>query len=227
MPIDARPDEVAVTGPVSGRGIRPVVAASVAVLACLTLVIGLVVGAALGSAHSRAVPAESSVDAGFARDMQVHHNQAVQMAMIVREGTRDPDVSSVALDIALSQQHQSGQMYAWLEQWGLPQRSALPVMSWMPGHDHGGTATAGRMPGMATQAQLNALDAATGIEAERLFLALMIDHHVAGVDMAVAAATRAQEEPVRHLAQAMATAQQAEIALLEELLSERGGRPSA
>jgi uncharacterized protein (DUF305 family) len=216
----------AVPGPEGSRRLRPVVAASVAVLACLTLVLGLVVGARLGSSHSRAAPSESSVDAGFARDMQAHHSQAVQMAMIIRDGTDDPDVSRVALDIALSQQHQSGQMYAWLEHWGLPQRSALPVMSWMPGHDHGATTATSLMPGMATQAQVNALDAATGLEAERLFLTLMIEHHIAGVDMAVAAANGAGEEPVRHLAQAMVAAQKSEIALLEKLLSERGGRPS-
>lgn len=194
---------------------------TVAVLVGLALVTGLLIGSRLGSSAARAAPVEGSVDVGFARDMQAHHNQAVQLSTLVRAATDDPEIDGIALDIALTQQQQSGQMYAWLEQWGLPQRSSSAPMAWM-GHDH--ATGAGPMPGMATQAQVNALAAARGVAAERLFLSLMIDHHVAGVDMAAYAAGRAKEEPVRRLAGAMVAAQQSEISLLERLLGERGGR---
>ena len=73
-------------------------------------------------------PDAGSADAGFARDMQVHHNQAVEMSMIVRDNTEDETLRSIAYDIALTQQQQAGQMYAWLEEWGLPQSDPQPRM---------------------------------------------------------------------------------------------------
>lgn len=169
--------------------------------------------------------AVGAVDSGFARDMQVHHLQAVEMATLVREATDDPDVRSLALDIQLTQQHQAGQMYGWLESWGLPQRSGAAAMVWMTPGDHGHTPPAttddGLMPGMATRAQLTALAEADGLDAERLFLTLMIDHHRAGVDMAEYAAERAGEPAVRDLAAAIARAQEAEVAVLAAMLDER------
>ncbi len=211
---------------------RPVVIATVGVLLALGVVAGLLVGARLGGAPARKAPTEASVDVGFARDMQAHHDQAVQMATLVRKGTADPEIGSIALDIALTQQHQSGQMYAWLEQWGHPQRSAAPAMSWMKGHDHSSDsgpseqtgATGGRMPGMASRADLTALEAARDTEAERLFLRLMIEHHEAGVQMAAYAGDHAREPAVRRLARSMAEAQQAEITVLQNLLEVRERR---
>lgn len=78
-----------------------------------------------------ATPRDDSAEAGFARDMQTHHAQAVQMSMMVRERTSDPDIRSLAYDIALTQQHQIGQMYDWLVQWDLPQTGSQDPMAWM------------------------------------------------------------------------------------------------
>ena len=88
----------------------------------ITLLVGIFVVAAAGTflALQKQAPAEGSAEAGFARDMQSHHAQAVEMALIVREKSTDPVLRSVAYDIATSQQQQSGQMYAWLEMWQLP-----------------------------------------------------------------------------------------------------------
>jgi len=63
-------------------------------------------------------PSEASADAGFARDMQVHHTQAVEMSMLVLERSSDPNIRSIAYDMALTQQQQNGQMFAWLREWG-------------------------------------------------------------------------------------------------------------
>ncbi|MEV4010737.1 DUF305 domain-containing protein [Nonomuraea angiospora] len=60
-------------------------------------------------------PADASVEAGFARDMQAHHAQAVQMTLIVRDRISDREVRTLAYDIATTQQQQIGQMYAWLQ----------------------------------------------------------------------------------------------------------------
>ena len=106
----------------------------------IVLVAALVAGAmVLGSVLARPdVPAADSVDAGFSRDMRAHHSQAVQMSFLVRERTNDADVDQLALDILLTQQQQVGQMYAWLEDWGLSQSSSEDRMAWMSDASMGG-----------------------------------------------------------------------------------------
>lgn len=203
------------SGPTSrGAGLRrPVGVAVAVVLTGLVVALAMLAGWGLGSADD-AVPDGSSVDAGFARDMQVHHHQAVDMAVLMRDRTDDETLRTIALDIILTQQQQAGQMYGWLEQWGLPQTSTEPVMEWM---GMGGMP----MTGLASDADMQRLREADGVEAERLFLELMIAHHLGGVHMAEYAEANATQPVVRDLAEAMATAQTAEIDALEDLLAQR------
>jgi uncharacterized protein (DUF305 family) len=193
-----------------------------------------------------ATPSDTSVEAGFSRDMQQHHDQAVQMAMIIRDETDDPDVRQLAYDIATSQAQQSGQMYAWLNLWGLPQASSQPTMTWMlqptldgsdDGHAHGGESSPGSsaaatdaatamvpgepMPGMATTDELARLDELEGVEAERLFLELMIAHHTGGVEMAEAVEARTTNPLVLALAKSVVFAQSGEIEYMQDLLDAR------
>ena len=73
--------------------------------------------------------------------------------------------------------------------WTRPARR--PPMAWVGGeHAAAHAGPDGSMPGMATPAQLAELKAATGVEAERIFLRLMIAHHTGGVAMAQAAVAR-------------------------------------
>ncbi|MFC5382541.1 DUF305 domain-containing protein [Aquipuribacter nitratireducens] len=221
---------------------RPAATALALVGGSLLVVVGLLVGVALAGSAS-AAPAEDSVDAGFARDMQVHHGQAVEMSVLVRERSDDAELRQLALDIELTQQNQQGRMAGWLSSWGLPQSSTLPVMGWMSGPfagdgEHTGMAgmdtATGRTDaegagnpmtamGMATPDQMAALRASDGVEAERLFLQLMIDHHSGGVAMADVAAEEASQSYVRDLAQSMVDAQSAELTVLQDMLDERGG----
>ncbi|MBM7503474.1 DUF305 domain-containing protein [Agromyces aurantiacus] len=183
-------------------------------------------------------PTDASVEAGFARDMQVHHHQGVELAMIVRDATDDPDVRLLAYDIATTQAQQAGQMYGWLAEWGLPQFGSEPSMAWMTGpaeggggHDgHGagvgeadasGHAPGEPMPGLATPAQVEELRSLDGVEAERRFLELMIAHHAGAVEMAEAALDRSDYPVVVSLAESIVSSQQSEIALMEDMLAER------
>lgn len=204
-----------------------------AAIAVVLLALAGFAGYQLGAA-SAGPPADDSADAGFARDMQTHHNQAVQMSMIIRDKTTDPTLRTLAYDIATSQQQQSGQMFGWLVQWGLPQTASEPPMQWMSssaehGTSHSSTADPAdaaepgtmAMPGLASAAEMRALEQATSTEAERQFLTLMIRHHEGGVDMAEAAIELAERREVQGLAQAIVTAQSAEITLLKKLLEER------
>lgn len=223
--------------PRASRG-RTVIAAVVA-----AVVIGIAAFSAGWLAAPRiATPSDTSVEAGFARDMQQHHDQAVQMAMIIRQQSDDPEVSSLAYDIATSQAQQSGQMYGWLNLWQLPQASSQPTMTWMlqptldgsDEHAHGsdGTMTdsvtgaemapGDPMPGMATSDDIARLSTLTGVEAETLFLQLMIAHHKGGVEMAEAVIARTTNPVVLALANAIVFAQNGEIQYMEELLAARG-----
>ncbi len=170
---------------------RMVLAGAVVLLLAVGLV-ALMVGrpsSASSSARAAQSAAEGSADAGFARDMAIHHQQAVEMSFIVRDRTEDEDVRRLAYDIINTQANQRGMMLGWLEQWGLPKSSAEPPMTWM-GHTMKPTGDGSLMPGMATTAELKELKAAEGKAAEVLFLQLMTVHHRAGVDMARAGPRR-------------------------------------
>ena len=167
-------------------------------------------------------PTDFGADAGFARDMQTHHAQAVQMAFLVRDRTDDPEVRTVAFDIITTQQQQAGQMYGWLEQWGLDQTGGHEPMAWVGGEHAAAHANAdGTMPGSATAAQIAELEGATGVEAERIFLRLMIAHHTGGVAMSEAAADQARTPEVKNLARTIAVGQTAEIEQMKRMLAHR------
>ncbi|NEC42248.1 DUF305 domain-containing protein [Streptomyces sp. SID8016] len=177
-----------------------------------------------GGPSSLSAPAEDSVDAGFARDMAIHHQQAVEMSFIVRDRTDDEDVRRLAYDIINTQANQRGMMLGWLEVWGLPKSAAGPPMEWM-GHTVAPTGDGALMPGMATDAELAALTAAKGEKAEVLFLRLMTVHHRAGADMARAAADTARTDAIRDLAAGMVRGQRSEMGLMADMLEERGAKP--
>jgi uncharacterized protein (DUF305 family) len=210
------------------------------------LIVGMILGAtvlgatgfAVGfmSAPVIATPGTTSAEAGFSRDMQTHHQQAVEMSMILLDRTEDPEMRLLAEDIATAQQHQAGQMYAWLSVWGVPQAAPEPSMTWMTrptldgaNHDHSGDSgesahvPGGPMPGMATPEQLAELKSLNGVPAEVLYMKLMIAHHLAGVEMAQAILDRSTNRAVTDLAKGMVAVQQSEIDYMNDLLAERTG----
>ena len=207
-------------------------------LVLVAIVVGVLVGRATAPAATQ-TPEESSAEAGFARDMQVHHGQAIEMSLIIRERTDDPEIRLLALDIATGQTQQQGQMFAWLTMWGLPQTSSRPAMEWMSmpalnsdeqGGDHTGMdmtdgsssdALGGAMPGMATPDDLQLLSSLSGVEAERLYLRLMMAHHQGGVELAESVLARSNDPQVRTLAQGMVQQQSKELDYMSELLAAR------
>ena len=165
---------------------------------------------------TKAQPGDGSAEAGFARDMSVHHAQAVEMAEIVRDKTESEEVRLMATDMALTQQGQIGRMQGWLDVWNLPPTGAEPAMSWM-GHP-----TEGRMPGMASPEDIERLRNAPPEEADKMFFRLMIPHHRAAVPMAEAVMEETDRPEVENLAGAIAASQKGEIEVMKEMLEERG-----
>ncbi len=154
--------------------------------------------------------------AGFARDMIVHHNQAVQMSLLLYDRTENETLRSIALDILLSQQNQIGQMQGWLYLWGLPVASAELPMAWM------GMVVEGLMPGMATDEQMAALRDSTGEDADRLFIQLMIPHHESAIHMAEEIADRTSIPAVQNFVRSVNASQQREIHELQLIGEELG-----
>ena len=207
----------------------------------LTVVIAVCAGALIGNRMAGDQPSTDSVEAGFARDMQVHHAQAVEMSYAVTLATDDDEVRQIAFDILTSQQGQIGRMAGWLVDWDLSPHSPEPVMAWMSsdagdghdmeGMDHSrdgddtGEDDGALMPGMATDTELEKLRGLDGKRAEVFYLQLMTDHHKGGVHMAEGCAARCTVGVEKRLAQGMVEAQESEIALMADMLEERGARP--
>ncbi|MFG2820601.1 DUF305 domain-containing protein [Kitasatospora sp. NPDC048365] len=180
-------------------------------------------GSASGTAPAAAAPATDSAEAGFARDMAAHHQQAIDMSFIVRDRTQDAAVRTLAFDIINTQANQRGMLMGWLDQWGLTQASPAKPMAWM-GHTyeaHDGSL----MPGMATNTDLAKLRGLSDREAEVFYLQLMVEHHKGGVEMAQAYVDASRNDVEKRLAQTMVNGQKSEIDLITGMLAERGAKP--
>ena len=164
-------------------------------------------------------PGNDSVEAGFLRDMSMHHAQAVEMALIIRDRAEDEQLRFLATDIMLSQQGEIGMMDGWLRLWDLPLASSEAPMSWM---DH---PVDGPMPGMATHEHIEQLRTLPADEAEVLFLQLMIRHHQGGVEMAKAYLERGDQKAVTAFAQNVVRVQDSEIGTMNGMLEARGTDP--
>ncbi|MFF1279626.1 DUF305 domain-containing protein [Streptomyces sp. NPDC058299] len=176
-----------------------------------------------GGAGTRAPGAESA-DAGFARDMAVHHQQAVEMSYIVRDRTKNAEVRRLAYDIAQTQANQRGMLLGWLDLWELPKVSAQPPMTWMGMGDMPAGKDGALMPGMATNSDLRKLGTLSGKQAEVFYLQLMTDHHKGGVHMAEGCVAKCAVGVEKRLAKGMVEAQRSEIQLMADMLKERGAQ---
>ena len=89
--------EAPTSPPARSAGLRRVL------LGVLVLLVVVAAAFAGSAALSPRTPLDGSADAGFARDMAAHHEQAVEMAEIVRDRTRDSTIRVIATDVALTQ----------------------------------------------------------------------------------------------------------------------------
>jgi len=190
--------------------------------------------------------AETSPEVGFARDMSVHHEQAVVMSLLVRERGTDPEVAQLARDIATGQGEERGVLTGWLHQHRVPATTTTEPMAWMGGttstgghgaHDMAATPTsteasatgagadaasdpaeaARQAMGMATDDELRELGRLSGAEADLLYVRLMQRHHQGAVTMAEAFTDLSDEPQLSWLAGGALTTQQRELRLLADL----------
>jgi uncharacterized protein (DUF305 family) len=179
------------------------------VLAAALAFLAGAVGFALGAAQDE--PAwGSDLDAAFMLDMAHHHEQAVTMSILATENATDLVTRNFARDVLIFQRYELGLMDAYLARMDVDRAEVDPdreAMGWM-----GTPVPLDEMVGLASDEELDALRDARGLDADVLFLELLIRHHEGGVHMAEDASVRAEAPEVRRLAEYQATTQRAEIA---------------
>ena len=150
----------------------------------------------------------NEADVMFAQMMIPHHTQAVEMSDIILEKDGiSAETIELADQIKAEQQPEIEQLEGFLDEWGVE-----PMSEDMSAMDHS-------MPGMMTDDDLNALFDAEGSEAERLFLEHMTEHHEGAIDMANTEISDGENAEAIELAESIVTAQEEEIAQMDELLA--------
>ena len=117
----------------------------------------------------------SDADVGFMRDMQVHHEQALAMTAMVEERTEREDLRLFVQRMDISQTGELEQLERLLDE------HVQAVERTGGDHDahsgHTGDGDHSDMPGMLSDDELAALEAARGDDFARLFLQAMTKHH--------------------------------------------------
>lgn len=209
-----------------------VTGAALLALAALLVTLGAAIRPLIAPEPTGAPEMLTPTEIAFLQDMTAHHEQALLMAQSLDPGV-SPVVARLAQQIDDAQRVELGTMLGWLRLAGQLPSNPQP-MAWMhdaePRHRHGTPVAAGapdvpaeHAMGMATRAELDALAAARGRDAELLFLRLMQRHHYGGVAMAQTADGLLTAGPVKQAAREMITEQTREIGTIGLLLAQLGG----
>ncbi|MCX5065093.1 DUF305 domain-containing protein [Micromonospora lupini] len=148
-------------------------------------------------------PRYNGLDTVYVQMMIPHHQQALEMSALAQERAADPRIRAYADRIRAGQGPEIKVLRGWLATRGLPETA--------PGHDHAG------MRGMQSPEAMKRLTAARGVEFDRLFIAMMTDHHQGAVTMATDLLSVGVDATLNELATSLATEQAIEIARLREL----------
>ena len=152
----------------------------------------------------------TKADVEFMQGMIAHHAQAIVMSRMAESHGANPQVLKLSNKIDQSQIPEIRIMQAWLQR---NKQFAPDTSAW---HDM-------TMAGMLTPAQLKELDAAKGVDFDRAYLQMMIQHHAGAlkmVDDLFAAPLAGQEVDVSVFANDVVTAQTTEIGIMQKLLTQ-------
>ena len=173
--------------------------------------------------------AHNKADMMFAHMMIPHHQQAIEMSdMVLAKQGMAPRVVELATQIKDAQGPEIAQMQGWLDEWNMDMGD-MPGhggMDDMPGHGgmDGSGATMpgmggmGMMDGMLSPAEMQALNDAQGVEADKLFLTGMIKHHEGAITMAQNEIKNGEFPEAIELSRAIVESQQKEIDTMNEIL---------
>lgn len=158
-----------------------------------------------------AATAHNAADTEFAQMMIVHHEGAIEMAELAVERAASAEVRALGERIAAAQGPEIETVSGWLEAWG----EDLPAEADMSGMGHEGM----QMEGMDQEAVMAELSGLTGVELDRRFLELMIDHHRGAIVMAEEVRGEGENAEAVRLAGTIIDDQTVEITEMTNLLN--------
>ncbi|HEY2375959.1 MAG TPA: DUF305 domain-containing protein [Gemmatimonadaceae bacterium] len=164
-------------------------------------------------AHEITIPKGAlytKADVEFMQGMIAHHSQAIVMSRMAESHNANPQVLKLSNKIDQSQLPEIHIMQAWLSR---NKQFAPDTSSW---HNV-------MMAGMLTAAQIKELDAAKGVDFDRAYLRLMIQHHAGAlkmVDDLFNVSLAGQDVDVNVFANDVVTAQTTEIGIMQRLLTQ-------
>jgi uncharacterized protein (DUF305 family) len=177
-----------------------------------------------GTASAQAGTEHNQADLSFVQSMIPHHQQALEMAATAETKATNPEVKALSTKIKQAQGPEIDQMNEWLTMWGAAGAS-MPA-----GETHGGmpsmgaTPTAGSMPGMhsmpgmMTEEEMTKFSAMTGADFDKMFLEMMIRHHLGAIEMAKTQQQQGLNPDAKALAATVEKDQAAEITQMQTLL---------
>ena len=151
----------------------------------------------------------NDADVEFAQGMIGHHEQAVEMAEIALDPSREarPEVIDLATRIQAAQDPEIDLMTSWLNAWGQPVE-----MDTSEGHNMED------MEGMMSAEEMDGLAGLTGSEFDTMWLEMMIRHHEGAISQSETVKAEGSNPEVLALAEQIITAQQGEISEMSALL---------
>ena len=190
----------------------------------LNVVLALILAAGIGAlggyfaGGSSSETAHNNVDTGFLQDMRIHHEQAVVMATVYLGAAPNGNstLRTIARGILLEQQMETGRMVQLLRIFKAAETNESDqVMGWM-----GTPIPLSRMPGYATDAELEKLYQSRDAQADEVFISLMIAHHKGGIHMAEYTVENGKNKEVVAFAELIVESQSSEIGELTRLQSQ-------
>jgi uncharacterized protein (DUF305 family) len=175
------------------------------------------------STSASSVPADATfntADITFAENMIPHHEQAVEMAELAPDRSTNPDVLDLADRIRAAQGPEIDTLNGWLSDWGVDTEANSGE-----GMDHSEMDHSG-MGGMMSEEDMSALEDANGIDFDRMWLEMMLEHHTGAVGMAQTEIDEGKDADAIAMAEEIKSSQSAEINEMEQLLQSLAGGTS-
>lgn len=158
----------------------------------------------------------TDADVAFVFGMRPHHEQAVDMAEMILAKDPSPQIRTLAEQVRAEQQPEIELLSRMMDRFGAD-GDADADAGGHGGHGGGDMAMHG---GMMSQEQMSSFEQATGADAERLFLEMMIEHHRGAMEAADAELRDGRDSEARELAESIRASQQAEIEEMQRLLQD-------
>lgn len=151
-------------------------------------------------------------DEAFIADMLAHHEGALDMAEIAGAATERKEILDLSQSIMQTQSQEIIKMQALQAEWGYEKTFGGHLS-----HSGMGNEMSGTMMDMGKE-----LEGLKGMEFDKKFLELMIEHHQQAVDMSKYADANASHQEIKDLAKQIINAQVAEIAQMQQWQMEWG-----